>query len=415
MNCTRAEGLFSIFYNRSSLSSKKRAQRDAASAANLVALLGLFLILYILFVPPAERDLLLSGRTETPGDTPSDGALVSYLVNTQPGRLNYIFKSEFDHQIPSFTLRESKYSNILAEENSFVLHRSWFSNQAHSIQFSVPSVRQATSLKLTFNVNAQPKGNLIISLNGNVFFNRELNGGMVNPITIPIDLLSSENTLEFMLSPADLVFWRANNYQITDLLLAGDFLETSTLENSHRFFLSDVEKGNIGEARLLFSPSCNRNTVGRLSIFLNGQSIYSSIPDCNSLTNVFFNPNILEDENIITFSSAEGEYLISLANVKTRITDQEYPTYYFELPESTYEKLRSGRQYLEIEMSLQDDERFKEAYILVNSVKFFLNTRTNEFSRKIPHEVLEKGTNSIQIQPLNSFEVIRLRVGLYDN
>ena len=415
----RVDGFFSTLSNPYSLFSVTRAkkgQRDAGSAANLIALLGLFLILYILFVPPAERDLLLSGGTSTTpdGDSPS-GALVSNLINTQPGRLHHFFANEFEHPVPSFMLRESKYSNILVDKNSFVIRRSWFSNTPHTIEFSVPSVRDVTGLKLTFNVADSPKGNLIISINDHIFFNREVNRGMVNPIEIPIDRISSNNVLQFQLSPADAAFWSPNHYSITDLILAGDFIDPTTLENSHRFYLSDIEKGNLGESRLLFSPSCNRNTIGRLTIFINGQTIYSSIPDCNSLNNVHFSPSILQDENTITFSSAQGDYLISLANVKTKITDQDYPTYYFEITDSTYDKLRTGRQYVELELSLQDDERFKEAYILVNSVKFFLNTRTNSYTRRIPFEVFERGTNSVQIQPLNSFEVIRLRVGLFDN
>ena len=398
-----------------SLFSSRKGQRDAGSAANLIAMLGLFLILYILFVPPAERDLLLSGGTQPPGETPSDGALISYLINTQPGKLHYFFESDFEHPIPPFTLRESKYSNILYRDNSFVLRRSWFSNTGHEIKFSLPSVRDATGVKLTFDVTGNPKGNLMISLNGRLFFNRELSSGMVNPIDLPLEYLSSENVLEFLLSPADIVFWRPNNYQIADFVLAGDFIDPTNLENSHRFFLNDLEKNNLGEARLLFSPSCNRHEVGKLSVLINGQTIYSAIPNCNNLNNIHFLPNILQDENIITFVSTEGEYLISLGNIRTRITDKEQPTFYFEIPSSTYEKLRTQRQYIELELSLQDDEKFKEAYILVNSVKFFLNTRTNSHTRRIPFEVLEQGTNSIQIQPLNSFEVIRLRVGLYDN
>ncbi|MFW6231311.1 MAG: hypothetical protein ACOC32_04805 [Nanoarchaeota archaeon] len=414
MNFGSKADFTSVYAHHSRLRSR-RAQRDAGSAANLVALLGVFIILYVLFVPPADRDELLNGGGTDGDDDDDDFDLVSYLINTQPGELHYFYDDDFEHPLPSFYLRESQYSEVLAEENPFSLRRSWFSDARKAIRFDVPSVRQASSLKMSFTVDNEPKGNLIILFNGEEIFNKRLDSGQITPITLPKEMLADSNALDFLLSPPDLAFWEANNYEISGLTVTGDFVDLTTLENSQKFFLEEIEKGNIGEARVLFSPNCNKNTVGKLTIMLNDESIYSAIPDCNALNTVYFDPAILVDsENVIRFSSAQGEYTMSLVNVKTQITDEEYPTYRFELTESTYDKLRSGDQYINVTLEMQDDEQFKEAYLLVNTVKFFIETNDNVYWRKIPDEVLEEGTNTVEIRPLNSFEAIRLKVGLYD-
>jgi hypothetical protein len=408
MNPGFRDDLSSIFSHRGS-SRSKRAQVDASGAATLIAYVALFVVLYILFVPPETRKELLEE-----GDVTLSGDLISYLVDTQPGKLQYFFDDEFDHFISTFMLRETSFSNVLVEENPFTLQRSWFSDKRKSISFTVPSVRDTTKLLLTFSVDAQPKGNLIILLNGDEVFNKALTQGDVNPITLPLNLVSSSNKLEFVLSPPDLAFWKSNRYEISGARLVGDFVDASTSQNVQKFYLEEIEEDNLGESRLIFSPSCNQNSVGKLTVNLNGANIYSSIPDCDSLNTVHFLPDILQKENLLAFSSSEGEYMMSLINVKTKITDKDYPTYYFEVTDSTFDNLLDETQYVNLSVHMQDDENFKEAYVLVNSVKFFLDTRENVYSKVIPAEVLQIGTNTVQIQPLNSFEVIRLKVGLYD-
>jgi hypothetical protein len=395
----------------------KKAQPTANGAANLISLITLVIVLYILFVPPDVRENLLGdGTTTEDSDTLVSNKLITWLIDKQPGKLAYLSRNSYEHNIPFFTLRESKFSNVLAEENPFQVKRSWFSNKNKEITFSIPSVKDTQSVKLAFSVN-NPKGNLIISLNGYEFFNQEITNGAVNPIELPLGFLSNTNILEFKSSPTDLAFWKANSYDVNSLLMTGDFTDSSALDNSFRFYLENDEKvGEITKAWLLFSPQCNRNTVGKLSMSINGQSIYSAIPDCNSKNTVYFNPEILrDDENSISFSSAKGEYAMDLVYINTKIAEADYPSYYFELPASTYDKVESGDYYLNVSVLMPDDENFKEAYVLVNSVKLgYIDTRSNEFFRSIPKEVLQEGTNVVAIEPLNSFEMVSFKVGLYD-
>lgn len=417
------EGSKNVFFERNSVSTRsnsifsRKAQSTASGAANLISLLALIIVLYILFVPPDVREELLDGSSSSDSDDgiTISGNLISYLVDKQPGELEVTPQYYFDHNIPYFNLKENKYSNALVEENPFQIKRSWFSNKNKIVNFAIPSIRETQNLMMSFSV-ANPKGNLIIKLNGNEIFNQELSDNLISPIELPIDFIGEENTLEFVASPPDLAFWRSNRYDISSLYVTGDFVDKSSLDNSHKFFLEKPEFENIEKSWLIFAPLCDVNNVGKLSIHINGQSIYSAIPDCSDGNVVYFNPNVFKEyENVISFASAEGEYAIDLANVRTRLDEIEYPKYYFELSDSTYDEIKDGDQYINVSMMMPDDDEFKEAYILVNSVKLgFIDTRENSYSKVIPRQVLQEGTNTIAIEPLNTFDVISFHVGLYD-
>ncbi len=390
-----------------------RAQKDASSAANLIALLGLFMIMYILFVPPAEREALLDDPPVEDPDTPHVGRLVKTLIDEEPGELVRSPAEDFEYSLPSFTLRESTYSEVLLSENPFVVRRSWFSDSAKELEFSVPSVKDTVRLLLTFEVGSRPRGDLEILLNGYRIYHGLPDEGPMDPIEIPRDKLRDKNRLTLRSSLPGLMFWSATEFRIRGLKLAGDFYDPADLESSHTFFISEQELDVLESARMTFSPSCDRDKVGRLSINVNGQSIFSSIPDCNTLNRVSFNPDILEEENEIAFISTGGDYTISLGKVTGRLGEMEAPRYAFELSESEYRSLMSRSKSLKVSMGLQDDDRFKEAYVLVNSVRYFLNTRDGSFEQVVDPEVLRKGRNVIEIKPLNSFEAVSLKAGLY--
>ena len=395
----------------------KKGQKDAASAANLIALLGLFMILYILFVPPAERDALLDGtRTDTDSSSSDNGvAYIRTLLSEQPGDLVRLPQQDFEYAIPSFTLRESTYSKVLVEENPFIVRRSWFSDDSKQIEFSVPSVRDTIRLLLTFSVDSNPKGDLEIILNGNRIYHASPGEGPIVPLEIPVEHLRDRNVLTLSSSLPGMRFWDSTNFRIRGLSIAGDFYEPEDLENYNNFFMTENEVNNLESSRLTFSPSCTRETVGRLSININGQSIFSAIPDCNTLNRINFDSKILQEDNIISFVSSGGDYTISLARITARLDEVEFPRYNFELSEREYNEINSNRNYIRVKIDLQDDERFKEAYVLVNSVKYFLNTRSNSFETKVEPSVLRQGRNVIELQPLNTFTALNLKVDLLEN
>ncbi len=397
----------SLFSSRNSF---KRSQSDASSAANLIALLGIFIVIYILAVPPAERDALLG---DDPVHDDENGEDVDSLLDERPGLLEYVPDDEKEHSIPSFTLRESSYSTTLMEANPFSIRRSWFSHNRREFDFSISSVDELTRAIMSFDVDDEIKGELIITLNGHEIYSGKRRSGLQSALEIPVEYLSSENTLEFSLSAPDLRFWEANRYGINALRIAGDFTDRSDLEDTHNFLLSEDEYGNIERSRLRFTPDCNRDSVGRLTILMNSETIYSSIPDCNTLNRVDFNPDVLQKENEIAFISSEGEYRISQINVQNFLSDVEHPRYSFEISDSDYDAIQSGARRLKVSLELEDDERFKEANVLVNSVNFFMNTRENNFEKEIPKEVVRRGRNTIKVDPMNTFELVRLKADIY--
>ena len=372
------------------------------------------MIMYILFVPPAEREELLEGRpsVEDPDD-PHPDRLVRTLIDEEPGKLVRSPTEDFEYSLPSFTLRESTYSSVLLDENPFIVRRSWFADSSRHFEFSLPSVSDTVRVLLTFEVGHAPEGDLEILLNGQEVFQGMLGEGPIKPLELPLGYLRDSNTLTLRSSLPGFRFWSSNAYRISGLTLAGDFYNPDDLESSHTFFIEDKDVENLDSARMTFSASCDRETVGKLSITMNGQSIFSSIPDCNTLNRVNFNPDMLERENTVNFVSTGGDYTISLGKIMARLGDIENPRYNFELSRDDYRDLEAGRKQLRVYLDLQDDERFKQAYVLVNSVRYFLDTRDNRFEETIRHEVLREGRNSVEIMPLNDFDAIGMKVNLY--
>jgi hypothetical protein len=78
----------------------KRAQ----SATALVAVVAGIIILYILFLPPAEREALLNDN-ETEGSSngeTSNGNNLTLLLE-KPNRLEYLKNDKYDHNLQAFS------------------------------------------------------------------------------------------------------------------------------------------------------------------------------------------------------------------------------------------------------------------------------------------------------------------------
>ena len=85
---------------------KKRGQFHSASAAGgLIGLVTLFIVLYIIFLPPEVREELLDDET-----IDRDGRVTTFnntLLKQTVGRLEF-YAPSFDHFIPSVYIFEKK-------------------------------------------------------------------------------------------------------------------------------------------------------------------------------------------------------------------------------------------------------------------------------------------------------------------
>ena len=101
---------------------KKRAQAPSGgSAATLIGIITILLIFYILFLPPAEREGLLSDANIT-----ETGEVIQkeILLKAPIGKIDFVGENEFDHYLPNIYLHESRAADILANINQFKIKKT---------------------------------------------------------------------------------------------------------------------------------------------------------------------------------------------------------------------------------------------------------------------------------------------------
>ena len=66
----------------------KKAKPSGNAAAVLVAIIAALIVIYILFLPPAERQALLEGEVNETGALIAEGGNIT-LLSESPGRLDH--------------------------------------------------------------------------------------------------------------------------------------------------------------------------------------------------------------------------------------------------------------------------------------------------------------------------------------
>ncbi len=389
----------------------KKAQ-DAANAATLVALIGGLIILYMLFLPPSERDKLLefnnvSNDRIIPGQISNDTLLLE-----KPGRLTFIVEDEFTHEIPSFTLFKTTSAQEIKKENPFSVRNGWFDKQRRNVTFLINSLENTDNVMLTFNTQKR-QGRLEMKLNGNVIFDGALESSNVVPISLDKKLLTDQNLLEFSVNPVGLAFWTTNEYTISGLKVTADVTDLSRQESKNIITLTDTEKFNLLTAKLKFNPNCVQEDVGTLNVWINNFEVLSGIPECRILNKVEVPINLLDSgENTLRFKTNKGSYLVDQVVLETKLKQEPTTVYFFEISHNQSKKIndRSRKANLSINFVRKDDD--KKVIISVNGHVTSINTKDRIYSRILPKEWLKEGDNYVEIEPKTTLDIIELRIDL---
>ncbi|MFA6888936.1 MAG: hypothetical protein WC254_05575 [Candidatus Woesearchaeota archaeon] len=328
----------------------KKAQ-SAGSAGTLVVLIAGLILLYILFLPSADRNALLneeytypSGTTGTSTETEttvSAEEAVAALAETtilseSPGRIYYLQETSYEHDISAVNLFTLTEAQVLFTQDSLYVKNGIFDELPRNLTFYLDDPDYTDNVLMSFNVE-DAQGRLSIKLNGVVIFDQELSSGAVEPLDLSKYHLSDVNVLEFSVNEVGYQFWTTNEYQLNTIQITGDVTDISQQASKTTFTVSDTEKFNLERARLYFYPDCSPRDVGPLIISVNNDLIYDSIPDCQQINVVEFSVSILSaGDNYLLFKAEEGKYLIYSISVKTELAEQEYPVYYFDIDESAF-------------------------------------------------------------------------------
>src|SRR3989344_5352054 len=302
----------------------KRGQ--AAGAAVLVAIIAVLLIGFIILVSPKERAELLDEDTssDTVDDTNERGVV---LLRESPGRVDYLPQKDIEHPLPVVNVYTLKESKVIAEKNNALARKSLFSEEQATFTFPVKSLDDADNFLLAFEVN-EVQGRLMVSLNGELIFNGEIDVGNPAPLTLPKGLLKSDNTLILSVSSPGAKFWATTMVSLENLRVVADVTDRDAESASHTFLVSETEKRNMEKVVLEFQPTCRDREVGMLAIVVNGQELYRGIPDCDvALVPIEFSPDLVKQgENRIMFRTEEGRYLLSHVLIVSNLKEVDFPT-----------------------------------------------------------------------------------------
>ena len=381
----------------------KKSQTSAGGIAVFIVLIALFMVLYLLFIPPKDRAALL-GLDQITNETQSGGTqrAADVLLSQVPGLLKPSTKDESKHEIDSVQLflKQEPVTGDLA--SSITVSKSVFRTETKELRFNIDDLTNLDRVTLFFFVN-EAKGNLIIILNNVEIFNRKASG--LESVVLPRDLLIESNVLTFRISNPN--FFGKNIYTLSGLKVRENFELTNTKEE-RTVVLTASE---TGKGELSFFVFCNQAPTGsRLRVFMNNKEIFNNVVSCVSAEKTAeIDEDLLEEgTNTLLFEIDKGDFLINGIELKVKLEEGGSRTYRFAITEKQMNDILDSAKEVKLNMNFKDDKR-KRATINVNGNEFTLDTEDIDYERFIT-SLIKEGNNFIRINPENEFTVDLLEI-----
>ena len=386
---------------------RKKAE-SGLNAAILVAIIAVLIILYIIFLPTAEREKLL----EDEKGEESVGGDANALLSVAPGTLSTAQGLEEDKDIPNIFLVETVNAKELEKINPFIIRNGWFDKKSKVIDFELADDENVDNVVISFTAKKK-QGILTIKLNNVIVFENELTSEVTEPVKLAKNLLGKTNTLEFTVSSVGARFWTTNEYSFENAKLIGDITDTTRQESANIFTLSESEHSSMERATLKFIPYCsNVNEVGALDIFVNNKKVFSSVPVCDNLYRQSIPKSVLNDGgNNIVFKTNKGTYSIEQIKISLEFKEPKIKTYYFEVDSSTFNKIKESGEDVMLTIKFVEDNNQKSVKLDVNGHIETVETEKASFSKKI-NSLVSEGNNYVRLEPLEDVEVVELKIEL---
>src|SRR3989344_3528446 len=221
---------------------------QAAGAAVLLAIIAGLIIMFIILIPPSEREELLGS-----GDSPinrSDDDFVSakVLLRENPGRLDFLDKKEVEHPLPIINVYTKEESKVIAQKNLARVSKKVFSEQISDFPFFIDDLEIVDNLLLSFTVNQESEGNLIVLLNGAEIYNAPAAAGAARPINIPKNALQKNNLIVFTASSPGIAFWKSHQIIVEEIQIVADVTNVQAQQSRNIFLITETEKRYFGTA-----------------------------------------------------------------------------------------------------------------------------------------------------------------------
>ncbi|MEK6856563.1 MAG: hypothetical protein AABX49_00960 [Nanoarchaeota archaeon] len=381
---------------------KRGEGTSAGNVAALIALIALFMIVYLLLLPEADRNELLGISEE---DVARDVAGVgNVLLSEFIGKVDPSEKAKRKvHEIANVNLFTKEESGLITLSENIKISRGFFGSKDQDIFFKMDNPGDVLKAELYLVVDSG-SGDLIIEINGNEFYRNEVKQGQIR-IDIPLGYLASENSLRLSVAG-----FGSKLYSLREIKLRKEE-EVKNRVARRTFSVEASEKAGMKSAIMRYSVFCSTEESQALRILLNDNIIYGDVPFCNlkedtiELGAELFRAGV----NSLDFET-EGDYLIEGATIKTFSGDEELPEYFFTLNADDFRRVRRGLNDVvaSFEFSLKDDR--KNFVLEINGEE--INVDTTDDTEFIVISDLVEEENLIRIDGKNNFEILEFKVVL---
>ncbi|MBI2134079.1 hypothetical protein HYU11_05345 [Candidatus Woesearchaeota archaeon] len=381
--------------------------QSAGGASALIATIVGLILLYIMFLPPEDRAVLLDQNLTSPGVIKGVGEDSRVLLREFPGTLIKARQEDFEHKINSFNLYEKSEDTVIKSIPNIYVESKRGNERKKTMPLSVNPVA-TSNVQLSFSA-VQHEGRLIIKVNDDEVYNNKPSSQVV----IRLDKLQNENVIEFMSEPIDFQFWKKNYHELSDVKVTGTVKNTENLDSRQTFVVSGEEAGNIETAKFSYFVDCKVNDAGLLSVYINENIISSNVPDCGSFVRFDLDPSvIIRGSNSIRFSATKGTFLIDQLSIKTNLIDPIEPIYFFDVNSTKYSWIANDKFDAVLRMKFVDDKQEKVAELNINNRRTFMDAkRASNFSKDISQFIVE-GNNFIKIIPEKTLNLVQVTISL---
>ncbi len=372
--------------------------------APFIILIGLFIVLYVLLLPPSDREALLGESDNVEQTTVNLRSLLSEF----PGRVSPDKVNIREHNVDLVNLyikSEPETENLFSDLS---VSRSFYSNKDRIISFGVEEIENLENIRLTFFVE-DSRGDLIVELNGNIIYEGAASSNAF--ITLPVNLIKDVNELRFSANSVGFGFWNENFYDLKDIKLVKEFEKIHSTVN-REFFVTEEEKSNLESSTLEYVIYCNELRGSTLfRILLNDNSIYSKYMACvREERNLILDRSyIREGSNELKFIIDQGDFVVDSIKVVNKLIQGQDRSYGFYITDDQYNSILSEKADVVLSMSLSGDE--KVADIEVNGFTIRMDVDGSSYSKDISEFIMD-GDNIIRIIPIKEFFINSLKVEL---
>ncbi|MBS3166668.1 hypothetical protein J4403_00490 [Candidatus Woesearchaeota archaeon] len=379
---------------------KKGVDTNASAVASLIAVIALFMIVVILLMPSQERHDLLGDNPSISGTNNSKVILSEYTGNVNPTEKEATIK----HILQPVHLFTEDESEVISLSDGTEVKKSLFNSIEREFNLKVDEPQNIKDLSL-YVLASEVSGNLIIKLNDEIIFDEKLEKNQPKIIQLPNSKIKNNNLIRVSVgSPGLLV--GTNLYNIEYIKARKSY---SIVNNNAERQLSITASELSGTSKALLSYECISEEIGsKLRIYLNNNIIFNSYLDCSTETPIELDKSyLIQGPNKLIFETTSGNYLINDIKLETISEKKGYPEYYFKIDDSDYKEIRFGNLDVILSFFLYGDSKKLNVYINENKIE--ISTDESNYLTSIS-KYIQKGDNSLKIEPLTSFEIISLKV-----